>query len=101
MIKNSVFDLLQKWYLSQCDGDWEHGSSIHIETSDNPGGWSIKINIEGTELEDKFLEPYEIRRSENDWFSCCVQENLFEARCGPLNLTEVLQFFLRWAASNS
>ena len=30
------------WFQSNCDGDWEHGFGITIETLDNPG-WCVKI----------------------------------------------------------
>jgi hypothetical protein len=29
--------LLEAWYASRCDGEWEHGYGISIETLDNPG----------------------------------------------------------------
>ncbi|TMB85990.1 MAG: hypothetical protein E6J45_14585 [Chloroflexi bacterium] len=29
--------LLQHWYLSRCDGEWEHQRGITIESLDNPG----------------------------------------------------------------
>jgi hypothetical protein len=29
---------LQDWYVSQCDGGWEHTYGISIDTLDNPGG---------------------------------------------------------------
>lgn len=35
---------LQDWYCSQCNGDWEHGYGVSIETLDNPG-WSLKIEL--------------------------------------------------------
>jgi hypothetical protein len=28
---------LQKWFESQCDGDWEHEFGITFKTVDNPG----------------------------------------------------------------
>jgi len=28
---------LQQWYSEHCDGAWEHGFGITIETIDNPG----------------------------------------------------------------
>jgi hypothetical protein len=40
---------LQRWYSAHCDGEWEHGFGVTIETLDNPG-WSVKIDVEGTEL---------------------------------------------------
>jgi len=47
---------LQQWYSAQCDGEWEHGSGITIETLDNPG-WSVEICVEGTELASAPFEP--------------------------------------------
>ena len=35
---------LQRWYASQCDGDWEHHSDVEIGTLDNPG-WSVDIDL--------------------------------------------------------
>jgi len=26
---------LLNWFRNHCDGDWEHGSGVHIETLDN------------------------------------------------------------------
>lgn len=36
---------LENWYSSNCDGDWEHGYGIRIETLDNPV-WAVRINLE-------------------------------------------------------
>jgi len=35
---------LEKWFKSQCDGDWEHECGINITTSDNPG-WIVEIDV--------------------------------------------------------
>jgi hypothetical protein len=42
MMDNSLIKWIQQWYVSQCDGDWEHECGIKITTLDNPG-WDIKI----------------------------------------------------------
>ncbi len=54
-VRENDFLWLLKWYCKHCNGDWEHGTGIHIDTLDNPG-WSIKINLEDTELEDKIFK---------------------------------------------
>jgi len=79
---------LQRWYESQCDGDWEHEFGVKIGTLDNPG-WMVDIDLEGTSLED--MEP------ERDWISCDVRENTFRGRGGPLKLGRILRVFLDWA----
>jgi hypothetical protein len=53
-----IFKEIQNWYTSQCDGDWEHGSGIKIDTLDNPG-WTVKINLEDTDIENKPLKNIE------------------------------------------
>jgi hypothetical protein len=89
---------LANWYYSQCDGDWEHSYGIRIATLDNPG-WHLRINLDGTELYDKPLTPVEVTRSETDWMYICTRDGHFDANGGPLNLEEMVEFFLQWAAS--
>lgn len=75
-----------------CDGDWEHGNGIKIGTIDNPG-WSLTIDLENTELQEKEFHEIEIDRSSDDWLFCFTKNNKFEGRCGSINLSEVLQIF--------
>lgn len=87
---------LVNWYHSQCDGDWEHGKGIKISTLDNPG-WMVDIWLEGTDLEGKSFETVRIDRTEHDWFHCFIKDGkFFSIRCGPLNLEEGLEHFLKW-----
>jgi len=94
--------LLQKWYLQQCDEDWEHSYGIRIDTLDNPG-WNMEIDLAGTELEGRPFEPVhygmfeEAETSGNDWIFCKVEGDKFSAAGGPLKLDEIINVFLRWA----
>jgi hypothetical protein len=90
------FSWLSDWFFKQCDGDWEHDLIVRIKTLDNHG-WSIDINLEYTELEDKIFESIEIKRDINNWICCRVERKKFEGKCGPLNLVEVLNIFKAWA----
>jgi len=87
---------LQKWYQTHCNGDWEHGSGIHLLTIDNPG-WSLTINLEGTELENRVFQQIDRNQSEEDWIFCEIKNFKFEARCGINNLNRVLRIFRDWA----
>ncbi len=89
------FAWLQQWYQIHCDGDWEHGSGIHLGTIDNPG-WSLTINLEDTELENKRFLQVDINRSDKDWVFCQIKNVKFEGRCGVCNLSEVLSIFREW-----
>lgn len=87
---------LQKWYLVQCNGDWEHQFGIVIETLDNPG-WSVKIDLTDTSIERKPFTEIALERAEHDWIFCTVESKQFKGSCGPKNLIEMLTLFLGWA----
>jgi hypothetical protein len=105
---DSTLARLHRWYTSRCDGDWEHGSGISIATLDNPG-WIIKINLAGTNLENRvFLiqaEGLETRADglshpvANEWHRISVKDRTFEAAGDPSKLDYMLVTFLDWAES--
>src|SRR5262249_22822329 len=97
-IMNKKDDLIwiQNWYARQCDGDWEHQFGVRLETLDNPG-WSIRISVQETELQEKEFKNLAIERTENDWIFCKVENGFFMGDCGPLNLPEMLTVFREWA----
>ncbi len=87
--------LVEEWYASQCNGDWEHSWGVKIDTLDNPG-WTIAINLNETKAESKILERLKIERTEDDWIHYWVEKKSFHIRCGPLNLTEAVELFVAW-----
>ena len=91
----SNVEWLQAWYNQRCDGDWEHTYGITIATIDNPG-WSIDIDLAGTELQDKKLEKMLIERSDSDWLWFVVENRTFKGRGGALNLGELIERFRAW-----
>lgn len=92
---------LQNWYLSLCNGDWEHSYGFEICNIDNPG-WSFKAELQDTALEDVRLDMVKIQREdEDDWLIYKVEDYEFLAYCGPSNLEEVIIVFLNWAEENS
>ena len=84
---------LQEWYESHCDGDWEHGAGIRIETLDNPG-WRVVIDLEGTPLEGREFREIAELLPERDWIRCWVAENRFEGAGGPKRLSDIVRIFL-------
>ena len=90
---------LEKWYQSQCDGKWEHKFGVRIGTIDNPG-WSVTINLQGTDLEGKGLEKHKDNYDhETDWMICEKKDNCFVGYSGPNRLEDVITFFIGWAKS--
>lgn len=74
---------ISTWFKSQCNGDWEHGNGITIESLDNPG-WVAVIDLDGTNHEN-----LKIRGSEGDieW-EACNRELI--GTCGAESLEEML-----------
>jgi hypothetical protein len=83
---------LQRWYVAQCNGDWEHTYGVTIESLDNPG-WRVQIDLVQTELETLADGGNRVERSDTDWLVWQVADGRFEAGCGPHNLGEALEAF--------
>jgi hypothetical protein len=95
---NELLLWLEEWYLSNCNGDWEHTYGVKIDTLDNPG-WSIVIDLDETQFVSKEFLAVEIERSEKDWIFCKIENNKFKAACGCSNLLEGLEIFRKWITS--
>jgi hypothetical protein len=95
-----TLSLLQSWYLAQCNGDWEHGYGIRLETVDNPG-WRLRIDLCGTDAEGLELDRVSVQRTETDWLTYGVEKNEFQAAMGPENLVECVGIFLKWFESSN
>lgn len=88
----SALQWIQAWYQSQCDGDWEHQHGITINTLDNPG-WSLKIDISNTELENLELDYRLIEISDDDWYGFKADKYTFEAFGDPTKLETLIMKF--------
>jgi hypothetical protein len=90
---------LQRWYASQCNGDWEHDLGIRIESLDNPG-WRVQINLRGTPLEGREFQPIELgvgHVSSTDWHRVWVEDLRFQGAGDPSKLEFILKAFLDWS----
>jgi hypothetical protein len=90
---------LQRWYKSNCVGDWEHRFGIKMDTIDNPG-WLLEVDLSYTDLEDIFFEPVDVTKSDHDWFYCYVKDNQFCAYGDPFKLAKLISIFRTWAESH-
>jgi hypothetical protein len=85
------------WYARHCDGDWEHGYGLKIDTLDNPG-WQLKIDLTGTELENVVFEKIEHNLDDDiSWWTCFIRDKAFQAYCGARDLVSVIGVFRAWA----
>ena len=95
-MSRDVLTELQRWYLAQCNDDWEHSYGVTIDTLDNPG-WSVRIDLADTALSDLGYERVETHRTDDDWVVSWREDLRWCAACGPLNLGETVAAFLDWA----
>ncbi len=94
MIATNSLDSLGEWYATQCNGEWEHGYGIRIDTLDNPG-WYVVIELTGTALERLRLEKRAVEKSEQDWFRIEVKDKKFLGVGDPWKLGYIIEEFLR------
>ncbi|MBO9581289.1 MAG: immunity 53 family protein [Sphingobium sp.] len=97
---------LMGWYLSHCDGDWEHEYGVTIDTPDNPG-WSLTVDLDGTPLEQRpFVpifdgvtdeEPVQGGDGDTRWMVCRIEGAKFKAYGGPRDLGRMIGTFRAWA----
>lgn len=71
---------------------------IKIYTVDNPG-WSIRIDLLETSLENEIFNRLQIERTESDWLICRVEDHTFMGSGGVFNLDEIIEIFKNWVAS--
>ena len=93
-----ILNWLEKWYLSMCDGSWEHSYGVSIDTLDNPG-WTVSIDILDTPLEHKNFHTISRDIDENDWIHCQVKDGKFKGAGDPTKLVEILSMFRSFVES--
>jgi hypothetical protein len=92
MVISDNIEIISKWFLQQCDGDWEHEHGIKIETLDNPG-WYITIDLQFTSLESLVIEE-KADNSDDDWYFLEINNNQFKAAGDPMKLNLILNKFV-------
>jgi hypothetical protein len=92
----SELEELQRWYLSKCNGDWEHTYGVKIGTLDNPG-WHVEIDLAETSLEERNFSPISHLSPDADWIDCKVVDRQFRGAGGPAMLGRILRTFLDWS----
>lgn len=84
---------IDDWFMSQCDGDWEHSYGLSIETTDNPG-WYVEVDLTHTAWAGLVIPFSRDQRGDFDWIQCEIRGRKFVGSGGMGNLSEILQRFL-------
>jgi hypothetical protein len=87
---------LMVWYAGHCDGEWEHGYGVSIQTLDNPG-WCLRIDLNGTDLEGRAFEELSHRYWDDEgWWVCRLNGTVFEGFGGATELSQMIRVFRTW-----
>lgn len=93
MTSSDMLTWLSEWYLSQCNGDWEHDYGIKIETLDNPG-WSLTVDIGYPPTEMEEPAPWTlVEHGKDDWYGFKVENGKFDAAGDPTKLALLISKF--------
>jgi hypothetical protein len=90
---------LEQWYSDRCNGQWEQSFGIRIDSLDNPG-WLAHIALRDTRKQDSELDKVRIDRDRWNWIHYWVENHEFHIACGPTNLSEAMDIFVRWFESD-
>ncbi|MDJ1482791.1 immunity 53 family protein [Cytophagaceae bacterium YF14B1] len=88
----NVLKWLEDWYANECNGDWEHGFGIKIETLDNPV-WNVTIDLEETALEDVVIPYQYFEKQEGDFYGFKIENKQYNAFGDPSKLEFLLLNF--------
>ena len=82
---DGLLEWLEQWYVSHCDGNWEHQYGVRVDTLDNPG-WSVQIDVGGD------LNSFERIRWErgSEWLRAWLEDGQLNVVCGPRSLHRAL-----------
>jgi len=93
MSRADILEQLIGWFSQQCNGLWEHGSGVTIESLDNPG-WSVKINLRETPFEFTQLDEINLVKGDNNWIQCFKKDGDFIGAGDLSKLPAILEYFL-------
>jgi hypothetical protein len=90
------FSWLENWFTRQCDGDWEHGEGVVIESLDDPGWW-VRIDLNGTRYDEvQNRDLLDERPGEANWIRCVIRDGKFDGMGSPEMLGRIVQLFRMW-----
>ena len=97
---DQLLSKLEDWYVSQCNGYWEHQYGIKIDCIDNPG-WSLFVDLKETPLEEVEMRPHSFENDKGDWMYCKVEDRQFVGVGDPKKLHRIIESFLWFANSKN
>ncbi|EMO32648.1 hypothetical protein LEP1GSC175_3401 [Leptospira santarosai str. HAI821] len=92
MKQEDIFNSLIQWYSEQCNEQWELQNQIKIYTVSNPG-WTFKVGLKSTILENYEIESDPIKTEETDWYLYYIRDAVYKASGDPSKLPTLVGIF--------
>src|SRR5438270_9959770 len=92
-----VLERIQAWHKAQVERGRDLTLGVRIETLRERPGWSVQIDLAGTQLSGLTLAPYKEGATDRDWLACRIKDDRFEGLGDPTKLQALLYAFLELA----
>ena len=89
-----VLERIQAWQKAQLERGRDLSLGVRIETLRERPGWSVQIDLSGTQLSGLKLSPYREGATERDWLAYRIKDDRFEGIGDPTKLQALLFAFL-------
>lgn len=93
--EHDLLNWIQRWFASNCDGDWEHGYGIKINGLLGRG-WDVSINLLDTIYQNKKFAFKREYKSEDDYYRVGTNQGKLIGNGGRKNLIDILSEFKDW-----
>src|SRR5256885_13379971 len=89
-----VLERIQAWHKAQVERGRDPTLGVRIETLRERPGWSVMIDLAGTQLSGLTLAPYKEGSTDRDWLAYRIKDDRFEGIGDPTKLQALLFAFL-------
>ena len=89
-----VLERIQAWHKTQVERGRDPTLGVRIETLRERPGWSVQIDLAGTQLSGLTLAPYKEGATDRDWLAYRIKNDRFEGIGDPTKLQALLDAFL-------
>lgn len=89
-----VLERIQAWHKAQLERGRDLSLGVRIETLRERPGWSVQIDLAGTQLSGLKLAPYKEGATDRDWLAYRIKDDRFEGIGDPTKLQALLFAFL-------
>jgi len=89
-----VLERIQAWHKAQVERGRDLTMGVRIETLRERPGWSVQIDLAGTQLSGLTLAPYKEGATDRDWLAYRIKNDRFEGIGDPTKLQALLYAFL-------